>query len=245
MKRKKKNNSPKSSYLLLWLTIFAIAMGYLESAVVVYLRKIYYPDGFDFPLTAMDQSLALTEVLREAATMVMLLSVALLTGRNRPEKFGNFLYLFGWWDVTYYLFLYLLLGWPSGLLTWDILFLLPSVWTGPVLAPVLNSFTMIALGLILFGTTHRGRKPFLPGKSIWVLLAGALLIFISYIEDFLSVAAGKYGWNSLLKDSGGLLIKQLTMSYVPESFNWILFGAGQILLIFALMIIFRANRFHR
>jgi hypothetical protein len=35
---------------IIWLAVFSMAMGYLESAVVVYLRKLYYPDGFKFPL---------------------------------------------------------------------------------------------------------------------------------------------------------------------------------------------------
>ena len=36
------------------LLLYAVAMGYLEAAVVVYLRAIYYPEGFSFPLKPMD-----------------------------------------------------------------------------------------------------------------------------------------------------------------------------------------------
>ena len=107
------------------VTILSIAMGFLECAVVIYMREILYPGGFEFPLAAIEGDLALTEILREAATMVMLLAIGLMAGRNRSERFAWFLYSFAVWDIFYYVFLKILIGWPSSLLTWDILFLIP------------------------------------------------------------------------------------------------------------------------
>ncbi|MBL7138880.1 MAG: hypothetical protein ISS17_08905, partial [Bacteroidales bacterium] len=133
----------------LLITLFAIAMGFLESAVVVYLRAIYYPEGFAFPLKIIEGPVATTEILREAATLIMLITVAILAARRWIIRFAWFIYIFAIWDIFYYIFLWLLLGWPESLLTWDILFLIPTTWVGPVLAPVINSLTMIALAGVM------------------------------------------------------------------------------------------------
>lgn len=110
-------------------------MAFLESAVVVYLRAIYYPDGNLFPMKLIEGRIAVTELWREAATMVMLITVAVIVSKRAIERFAWFIYAFAIWDIFYYVFLYFLLGWPQSLLTWDILFLIPVTWTGPVLAP--------------------------------------------------------------------------------------------------------------
>jgi hypothetical protein len=111
---------------IVWLTLFGISMGFLETSVVVYLREILYPNGFDFPLSMFPKHLALTEILREAATVIMLVAVGIFTGRTRTEKFGFFIFTFAVWDIFYYVFLKALLNWPESLLTWDILFLIPN-----------------------------------------------------------------------------------------------------------------------
>ncbi len=84
--------------------LFAIAMGFLEAAVVIYLRALYYPTGFQFPLKTMDQHLAMVEILREFATVIMLLGVASLAGRNKLQSFAYFNLAFAIWDLFYYLF---------------------------------------------------------------------------------------------------------------------------------------------
>ena len=61
----------------------------------------------------------------------MLLAVAYIAGGNGPQRFGYFLLSFGIWDVFYYVFLKVLIGWPESLLTWDVLFLIPLTWVGP------------------------------------------------------------------------------------------------------------------
>src|SRR5713226_1004524 len=133
-----------------WLTvvILAVAMAWVEAAVVFYLRTMvdriepYQPD----PLPFFDQ-LGAVELAREAATLVMLLAVGVLAGRTWRSRLGYTAVAFGVWDIFYYVFLKVMCGWPHSLLDWDILFLLPMPWWGPVLAPV-----SIALLLVLWGT---------------------------------------------------------------------------------------------
>src|SRR4030043_48057 len=129
----------------IWLTVFSIAMAYLESAVVVYLRAIMYPEGFDFPLAPMQPGIAVTEIFREAATIIMLLGAGYLGGRYLTQRFAWFIYCFAIWDIFYYVFLKMLDHWPASLMTWDILFLIPTTWTGPVLTPLIVSLTMLLL----------------------------------------------------------------------------------------------------
>ena len=122
---------------IIWVTIFAIAMGFFESAIVIYLRQIVYPDGFSFPLQPIPESLATTEILREAFSLLMLLSVGILTGESTITRFAYFIFSFALWDIFYYIFLKLLINWPESLFTMDILFLLPVTWIGPVITPVI------------------------------------------------------------------------------------------------------------
>ena len=215
-------------HTLIWLTIFSIAMGYLENAVVIYLREIYYPSGFDFPMVAMSGRMAITEIFREAATLVMLLSVAILAGKKFPDRFAWFLYCFAVWDIFYYVFLKLLIGWPESILTWDILFLIPMVWTGPVITPVVVSLTMILLAvLIIFGNvTHPHRR------SYWLILSGAFIIFISFVWDFASFMIRQYPVSGLLNYD---LNQEALMKYVPRNFNWWLFIIGELLIMSAIV----------
>src|SRR5262249_11432284 len=115
---------------LVWLVLYAVAMAYVEAAVVVYLRGIYYPQGFSFPIVIIPDSMAAIEVGREAATLIMLAGVSALAGADRWERFLFFSVAFGCWDIGYYLWLRLFIGWPLSLLTWDILFLIPVPWIG-------------------------------------------------------------------------------------------------------------------
>ena len=132
---------------LMWLTFFSIAMGVLEAIVVIYLRKLYYPNGFNFPLKVIEPSIGLAEFLREAATIVMLFSVGFIAGTKKSDRFLYFIFCFGIWDLIYYLFLKLFLDWPSSFYDWDILFLIPIPWVGPVLAPCIIAMTMIFIAM--------------------------------------------------------------------------------------------------
>jgi len=134
---------------IIWLITFAVAMAYVESAVVVYLRSIYYPQGFAFPLVLMPSGMVAIEIGREAATLVMLLGVAVLAGTDRWDRIAAFCVAFGVWDIAYYIWLWVFLRWPPSPFTWDVLFLIPVPWIGPVMAPVIVSMVLIVGGLLL------------------------------------------------------------------------------------------------
>ena len=89
---------------ILWLTIFGIAMGFLETAVVIYLRRIYYPDGFKFPLVEIENGILSVEILREVATIIMLFAIGFLAGKTKLQRFAFFIYSFAIWDIFYYVF---------------------------------------------------------------------------------------------------------------------------------------------
>jgi len=134
--------------------IFSAAFGYIEAAVVVYLREIFYPGGFTFPLTIfiidpVSKRLFLTEVGREASTLVLILTGAWLFGGNLRQRAAYFLTIFAVWDIFYYIWLKVLLDWPASIMDWDILFLIPVSWAGPVLAPVLASAVMLSFAVII------------------------------------------------------------------------------------------------
>lgn len=221
-----------------WLTAFGIAMGFLESAVVVYLRKLYYPADFHFPLTPMEPSIGAVEVYREAATIIMLLAVGILTGKNISQKFAIFLFCFAVWDIFYYVFLKLLLGWPQSLLTWDILFLIPVPWVGPVLCPCLLSFTMIALTAAVINYQEKGINVHLQAKEWILMIMGCIVIILSFVEDFL-----KYWINCKVPvPAGSQRMLAMIGTYVPSSFNWYIFIAGETLLIAGIIsFVKRAN----
>ena len=150
---------------LIWLMIFAVAMAYVESAVVVYLRAIYYPQGFTFPLVLMPSDMVAIEIGREAATLVMLLGVAMLAAVDRWDRILTFCIAFGVWDIAYYVWLWVFLRWPPSLLTWDVLFLIPVPWVGPVVAPVIVSVVMIVGSLVLMRRRAGGRRAGRPAVS--------------------------------------------------------------------------------
>ena len=163
--------------------VFAIAFAAVESAVVVYLRDLYYPEGFSLPLKIFSRNHLSVELARELATMMMLASIAVLTGASRWQRFAYFLITFGVWDIFFYLWLKVMINWPSSILDWDILFLLPVPWIGPVIAPVLVSIFMILGGIVIFREDQR-TEVFRPGRWAWLLsTAGSALILYSFIRD--------------------------------------------------------------
>jgi hypothetical protein len=202
------------------LFLFGISFGYVEAAVVVYLRAIYdpirqnlHPDrkpGDLFPLIS-PQQLAdagpenprrlVIELGREAATMVMLGGIALACGRNLHEYAAAFAVAFGIWDIAFYAFLRLMIHWPESLSTWDILFLIPLPWVGPVWAPMLVALSMIVCGLI---SLRLGGLRL--GALHWLgILAGALIIVLAFMWDFRNTTAGG----------------------IPNPFNWPVLLAGE------------------
>jgi hypothetical protein len=221
--------------ILPWMTVFFIAMAYLESAVVVYLRALYYPEGFDFPLVAMDRTLVGTELGREAATILMLLAVPALVTRAALERFAWFCFGFGVWDIFYYVWLKVLLDWPSSLFSRDLLFLIPVPWVGPVWAPCVISIGLITTAmLLLYG---RSRNPaFRVPAMAWVLLiGGALLMVVSFTIDPMTRS---FGLESLMDSHGQALANG--RDYVPETFPWPWFAAGFVLAVAGLVRTWRS-----
>src|SRR5512134_2459669 len=135
-----------------WIAAYAVAMAFVEAAVVVYLRALAPEQGpLEVLRTVLPQRIVPIEVAREAATLVMLLAVAVLAGRGGWQRFLVFAIAFGVWDIFYYVWLRVFIGWPRSLLDWDVLFLIPVPWIGPVLAPILVSLGLVsgALWLLL------------------------------------------------------------------------------------------------
>ena len=197
---------------VLTVSAFAVAMAHVETMIVVYLRRLYYPDGFRFPLVIIDTPTLLLELQREAATLVMLAAYGLAAGRTKAGKLGNFLIAFGVWDIFYYVWLKVILGWPASLLTWDVLFLIPVPWVGPVIAPVSVACTMIGMGLVLLHLEQRGAVP-APAKRVWAAQATACLVIIaSFTIDVLP----------RLPDRGALLSE-----WVPSAYRWWMLALGQ------------------
>ncbi|MFO7369276.1 MAG: hypothetical protein R6X09_03285 [Bacteroidales bacterium] len=214
-------------HTLCWITVFGIAVGFMESAVVVYLRELYYPQGFAFPLQTMQGRVGLTELLRELSTLVILASIAFLAGTNSRQRFAWFFYTFAIWDIFYYVFLKLLINWPGSLLTWDILFLLPTTWVGPVLAPVAVSFTMILFTAVLLLIDKR-QPSYKPGKlTLFLLTGGATVVFISFILDYSQFMIHHCGFSALLNEAP---VNSAVQNYVPAKFDWWLFLPGMVLI---------------
>jgi len=207
----------RSDWVRWWIVvIYAGAMAWVESAVVFYLRSMidriepYQPD----PLPVIG-GFALVELTREFATMVMLFAVGFLAGRTWRARIGFAAIAFGVWDIFYYIFLKIMCGWPHSLLDWDVLFLLPMPWWGPVLAPVLISLLLIFWGAFAtqFERTH---APALSNWRVWILnFTGVALALYVFMAD--TLAAAPRGLNAVC-------------SVLPEKFDWPLFGVALFLM---------------
>jgi hypothetical protein len=222
--------------LFVWLTIFSIAMGYLETAVVVYLRKIYYPGGFNFPLVPIEPSLAVTEFWREAATIIMLGVMGYLAGKNRAQRWAFFVYCFAIWDIFYYIFLKLLLNWPESLFTWDILFLIPVPWIGPVLAPCIVSLTMIVFCIVVVYYDEISRPLKFSVSQVMLFVFGCLIIIVSFMWDYieyLSVAEHPHKVWTLSNNED--MFSEI-VNYIPAHYNWGMFVVGELMLLGSLFI---------
>ncbi len=224
---------------MVWLTVFSIAMGYMESAVVIYLRKIYYPDGFQFPLVPLEANIVMVELFREAATLIMLLGVGILSAQKASLRFTCFIFCFAVWDLFYYFFLWVFLGWPGSIFTWDLLFLIPVPWVGPVIAPCIISMTMILLAISIFYFQGQGLDTRLKVNEWGLLSVGSFLVVLSFIWDY-----WKYVRDLKLAEvantfSGSQAMFNELKEYVPDAFNWPLFLTGEFILLYGIIIFFQ------
>jgi len=165
--------------------IFSIAFGYIEAAVVVYLRAIFYPDGFTFPLEVFSidplwKRLLLTEVGREAATIVLIFTGAWLFGRSTQQRFAYFLTIFAVWDIFYYVWLKILIDWPGSIMDWDILFLMPIAWASPVLYPVLISLTLLVFAVVILYRCSCGRPLKVTLVDWLAFLLASVVVVVSF-----------------------------------------------------------------
>lgn len=198
---------------------------------MVYLwRILYWPGGFRFPLLLYSevqakghQWLLGVELGRELGTMAMLAGCAIAAGRTTLQKVASFLFLFGVWDIFYYFWLRVTTElspfpvFPATLGTWDILFLIPVPWTGPVYAPMVVAATMALSGLMLIFTEHRGARV-RPDPRFWVTEAIATLMILgSFLWNFKGVLDGK----------------------VPSSYPWWLLLPGEIIGVTAFLYVIR------
>lgn len=202
-----RNGAVKTFILLL---IFGIAMGIAETATVVYLREIAALAETK-SAAAHAPYLLSVERIREAATIAMLAIVAIVAGKTLTQRVAYFLFPFAVWDIFYYVGLKVFVGWPPSLLTWDVLFYIPTTWRGPMLAPVLVSLTLISLALTLVFKKREDlsvRAVFL----VWTLsVSGYLAILFTFLE------------NSVLRGASGQ----------PITYRWATFSIGLVYIIAA------------
>ncbi len=168
---------------LFWSGLFAVAMGLLEAICVVYLRRLIFPDGMDGNHAPVPFNHAGIEVLRELCTMVMLWTMAWLTGFSLRSRIAVFFYLFGLWDILYYVGLKWFVAWPSSWMEWDCLFLIPMPWYGPVLAPVLISVYFITACSLVLVREASGSPLRFSAKTVWLHVSGFALWLASFLKD--------------------------------------------------------------
>jgi hypothetical protein len=198
----------QESWRWLVVAIFAAAMAWVEAAVVYDLRTITgriqpYQQN-PLPISG---SVGQVELVREVATLVMILTVGMLAGRNRRTRGGYIAIAFGIWDILYYVFLKVICDWPHSLLDWDILFLLPLPWWGPVIAPVCIACLMIAWGTLASQFTDR-HVAFLTWRPLGLSCLGSVLALYVFMADSLRVV-----------DQG----VEALLNMLPREFNWPVF----------------------
>ncbi|HPR63558.1 MAG TPA: hypothetical protein PK014_04995 [Thermoanaerobaculia bacterium] len=192
--------------ILILILLFAVSMGIFEAAVVVYLRELYYPLGFSFPLKDIDSLVLLTEIGREAASLLMIAVTAWSAGRTFIRRIAYVLIIFGVWDLVYYGMLALIFDWPKSLMDWDILFLIPVPWVAPVLAPVLSALGLTVMGLILNRLDTRGYLVDLTPRDFLAAAVAAAPVLASFFASTRTVVDGNF----------------------PERYPWALFFSGFI-----------------
>lgn len=172
------------------LSVFAVSFALVEAAVVIYLRGLFYPEGFSFPIKPIPQNILNVEMWRESATLAMLGSAGVLAGKTGWGRFAFFIYAFGLWDIFYYVWLKVFVNWPESFFTSDILFLLPVVWWGPVLAPAIVAFSLCVSATIIIYMEEQGFRWRATVLDISWIAIGAAIILYTFMIDAPLVEAG-------------------------------------------------------
>jgi len=229
----------KNNRKLIITAIFAFAMGILEAVVVVYLRKMYYPKGFEFPLKTFSLNILSIEVIREAATLIMLWTVALLAAKKWRIKFAYFFFLFGIWDISYYIGLKCFLNWPLSFLTWDLLFLIPLPWISPVIAPILVALTFIIYTIVVIDLDKKGLPTLFRIREIVLIAIGGILIFVSFVWNYTKIIYENTLLTKFLSIAKTDAFQVVIERYKPVNFKWGLYMAGLVLIYISLALFVR------
>jgi hypothetical protein len=195
------------------VSVFAIAMAWVEAASVFYIRALVDRlEPYQANPLPIGGALGPVELWREAATLVMIATLGALAGRTWRHRAAYAAVAFGVWDIFYYVFLRIITGWPRTLLDWDILFLLPLPWWGPVLAPVSIALVMIFWGTLV--TQSRNRVP--DARWSWALgwLGIALALAVFMLDAWRALPHGR----------------DAVLQALPTTFNWPLFCVALLLL---------------
>jgi hypothetical protein len=200
------------SYLkIIWVSVFSIAMAYLEAAVVVYLRRVYGITNLILQVPLFDKEIAAIEVGRELTTLVMLLCIGWIAGETFQSRVGFTFITFGLWDIFYYIWLWVFIGWPQSIIEPDLLFLIPLPWWGPVLSPVLIALLMVTGGIIAVIKTEKKQTLHID-TWFWVcLITGVLILLYTFMADALIAFPADASTLSGLK---------------PSQFNWPVYFLG-------------------
>ena len=207
---------PNSAYRnWVWVVVFAISFAWIESAVVVYLRDIFFDGGFSFPLVVKWEDgnhiihpLVRIEFGREIATIIVLVAVGWIAGKSRFKRFCFFMIAFGIWDIFYYIWLYVMVDWPKSLLTWDLLFYVPLPWVGPVITPVLIAVAMVVAGTLVIFYEEKGYKINWRWYDMAVELFCGLIMIIAFCWD----------WKNIIQLPG-----DIERTGIPNPFAWWLY----------------------
>jgi len=204
---------------IFWVSVFSIAMAYLEAAVVVYLRRVYGIDNLILQVPPFDKQIAVIELGRELTTLVMLLCIGWIAGETFQSRVGFTFITFGLWDIFYYVWLRIFIGWPQSILEPDLLFLIPLPWWGPILAPVLIALLMVIGGILAVIKVEKNRPLHIDTWSWVCLITGVLILLYTFMADALIALPADASTLSSLK---------------PSQFNWPVYFLGFSLSVIAL-----------
>jgi hypothetical protein len=195
---------------------FAVAMAWMEAATVFYIRALVDRiEPYQAQPLPMHGALGNVELAREASTLILFAVVGWLAGRTWRERAGYAAVAFGIWDILYYVFLVPITGWPRTLFDWDILFLIPLPWWGPVLAPVSIAVLLILWGALMTRARDRGAAE--PNER-WTWVPGGIGIVL---------ALGVFMRDAIRALPGG---RDAVVQVLPADFNWPLFSIALALM---------------
>ena len=167
------------------VVILSIAFAYIEAVCVIYIRTIFHPDGFNFPLVEFGvgdlwKKFLLIEVGREVSTLVLIFTCSFLAGRNRLQRIAFFLTIFAIWDIFYYIWLRILFNWPVSIMDWDVLFLIPITWASPVLYPLLVSLAMLLFAIAILYRDYSRRSLKVTRLELAGFIFAGVLVVVSF-----------------------------------------------------------------